>query len=152
MTSEQLTLWVPEPCHAADPAPRPQPAPAALDSRRLTQLADADLANLFKQLTSNLDTAPWPDENHRRANTATQLGYVEREMQRRGIWWTHQPAGAPPAPRAPRPRTSAADRLRALRERRVEPEAGRAAGGPRLWTPGGDDIRITTIRVTGDLL
>ncbi|MFD5419450.1 hypothetical protein ACFWJT_15675 [Streptomyces sp. NPDC127069] len=44
-----------------------------------------------------------------------------------------------------RPRTRAADRLRELRERRVEPEAGRAAGGRRLWTPGGDDIRITTI-------
>ncbi|GAA3384416.1 hypothetical protein [Streptomyces racemochromogenes] len=51
-----------------------------------------------------------------------------------------------------RPRTRAADRLRELRERRLEPEAGRAAGGPRLWTPGGDDIRITTIRIRGDLL
>ncbi|MFD8144747.1 hypothetical protein [Streptomyces sp. NPDC059708] len=64
--------------------------------------------------------------------------------------WEAEPCDT--APPAHRPRTSAADRLRALRERRVEPEAGRAAGGRRLWTPGGDDIRITTIRVRGDLL
>ncbi|MFF5703445.1 hypothetical protein ACFY7H_13190 [Streptomyces sp. NPDC012794] len=73
MTSEQLALWVPEPCHAADPAPA-------------------------------------------------------------------------------RPRTSAADQLRALRERRIEPEAGRAAGGWRTWTPFGDDIRITTIKPSKEYL
>ncbi|KIF02223.1 hypothetical protein PL81_31130 [Streptomyces sp. RSD-27] len=65
--------------------------------------------------------------------------------------WVPEPCHDAAAP-APRPRTRAADRLRELRERRVEPEAGRAAGGRRLWTPGGNDIRITTIRVRGDLL
>ncbi|MEW2415329.1 hypothetical protein AB0953_16660 [Streptomyces sp. NPDC046866] len=51
-----------------------------------------------------------------------------------------------PAPTSRRsPRTTGADRLRELRERRIEPEAGRAAGSWRRWTPGGDDIRITTL-------
>ena len=53
----------------------------------------------------------------------------------------------------PRPRTSAADQLRRLRERRIEPEAGRAAGGRRLWTPNADDdLRITTIRPAEEYL
>ncbi|MEW1803238.1 hypothetical protein ACIGO7_35480 [Streptomyces virginiae] len=73
MTSEQLALWVPEPCHHADPAPA-------------------------------------------------------------------------------RPRTNAADRLRALRERRIEPEAGRAAGSRHTWIPVGDDIRITTIQPSQEYL
>jgi hypothetical protein len=57
--------------------------------------------------------------------------------------WAPEPCHS--ADPAPRPRTNAADRLRELRERRVEPEAGRAVGSGRLWTPGGDDIHITTI-------
>lgn len=61
--------------------------------------------------------------------------------------WDIEPCDtAEPPPSQPRPRTAAADGLRRLRERRVEPEAGRAATGRRLWTPGGDDIHITTIR------
>lgn len=58
--------------------------------------------------------------------------------------WDLEPCDTAEPP--PRPRTAAAEGLRRLRERRIEPEAGRAAGGPRLWTPGGDDIHITTIR------
>lgn len=64
--------------------------------------------------------------------------------------WDIEPCDTADPP--PRPRTAAAECLRRLRERRIEPEAGRAAGGPRLWTPGGDGVRITTIRTRGDLL
>lgn len=53
---------------------------------------------------------------------------------------TAQPPSGPP-----RPRTAAAEGLRRLRERRIEPEAGRAVGGPRLQKPSGDDIHITTL-------
>ncbi|MFJ3839433.1 hypothetical protein ACIPY6_28555 [Streptomyces sp. NPDC090054] len=58
--------------------------------------------------------------------------------------WDIEPCDTAPPPR--RPRTDAATRLRQLRERRIEPEAGRAAGSARRWTPGGDDIHITTLR------
>lgn len=59
-------------------------------------------------------------------------------------WDVDEPCDTAPAPPA-RPRTRASDRLRELRARRIEPEAGRAAGGRRQWIPGGDDVRITTI-------
>lgn len=64
--------------------------------------------------------------------------------------WDVEPCDTAEPP--PRPHTAAAEGLRRLRERRIEPEAGRAAGGQRLWIPGGDDVRITTIRTRGDLL
>lgn len=57
--------------------------------------------------------------------------------------WDVEPCDTAEPP--PRPRTAAAEGLRRLRERRIEPEAGRAAGGRRKWTPGGDDVSITTI-------
>jgi hypothetical protein len=61
--------------------------------------------------------------------------------------WEPEPChhGAAPAPT----RTTAQQRLR---ERRVEPEAGRAAGGWRRWTPHGDHIRITTIQPSEEYL
>lgn len=69
--------------------------------------------------------------------------------------WEPEPChdGAAPAPtRPPSPRTTGADRLQKLRQRRIEPEAGRAAGGWRRWTPSGDDIRITTLRPSAKYL
>ncbi|MFJ3878027.1 hypothetical protein ACIPW5_11265 [Streptomyces sp. NPDC090077] len=65
--------------------------------------------------------------------------------------WVPEPCHDGEAP-APQPRTTAAPRPRTLRDRRIHPDAGRAAGGWRRWTPSGHDIHITTVRVQGDLL
>lgn len=49
---------------------------------------------------------------------------------------------------APAPQATTAQRR--LRQHRIEPEAGRAAGSGRSWTPIGE--HVTTIKITGDLL
>lgn len=146
----QLELWS-DPCDTADPAPRP--AVAAPDLRRAKRLTDAALAGLYQQLTATLANAPWPDENHTCANTATELGYVEREMQRRGIWWTHQPTDGSPNPE-PDCRDWTDDQYAEwLHTSRpcaaITSDHGRPAGRPdawRLFKP------VTDVTIQGDLL
>lgn len=64
--------------------------------------------------------------------------------------WEPEPCHDSTVP-APASRT-AADRLRALHERRIEPDAGRAVGGWRLQTPRYDNLRITTIQPSQEYL